>query len=62
MLQQLSNEPIHGYEIRTRIVLCGDARPTDAMTSPILKELETGDYVEMESVVFNDRKRKNCSL
>ena len=53
---------MHGYEIATRIALCCDGRPTDAMIYPMLKELETGDYVEMETVVVNGRKRKNYSL
>jgi PadR family transcriptional regulator PadR len=62
MLQQLSQGPMHGYEIATRIALCCDARPTDAMIYPMLKELETGGYVELESTVINGRKRKNYSL
>ncbi|MBT3862395.1 MAG: PadR family transcriptional regulator [Chloroflexi bacterium] len=62
MLQQLSTGPMHGYEIATRIALSCDARPTDAMIYPMLKELETGGYVELETVVVNGRKRKNYSL
>lgn len=62
MLQQLSQGPMHGYEIATRIALCCDARPTDAMIYPMLKELESGEYVELESTVINGRKRKNYSL
>ncbi len=62
MLQQLSMGPMHGYEIATRIALCCDARPTDAMIYPMLKELETGGYVELELAVVNGRKRKNYSL
>jgi DNA-binding PadR family transcriptional regulator len=62
MLQQLSQGPMHGYEIATRIALCCDARPTDAMISPMLKELESGGYVELETSVINSRKRKNYSL
>ncbi len=62
MLQQLSSGPMHGYEIGTRIALCCDARPTDAMIYPMLKELETGGYVELENAVINGRKRKIYSL
>ena len=62
MLQQLSHGPMHGYEIGTRIALCCDPRPTDAMIYPMLKELETGGYVELETVVVSGRKRKNYSL
>jgi len=62
MLQQLSQGPMHGYEIATRIALCCDARPTDAMIYPMLKELEVGGYVELETVVIGGRKRKNYSL
>jgi DNA-binding PadR family transcriptional regulator len=62
MLQQLSQGPMHGYEIGTRIALCCDARPTDAMIYPMLKELETGGYVEMETAVIGGRTRKNYSL
>ena len=32
------------------------------MIYPMLKELETGGYVELETVVVNGRKRKNYSL
>jgi PadR family transcriptional regulator PadR len=62
MLQQLSSGPMHGYEIGTRIALCCDARPTDAMIYPMLQELETGGYVELETAVINGRKRKIYSL
>ena len=62
MLQQLSSAPMHGYEIANRIALCCDARPTDAMIYPMLKELETGGYVELETAVINGRKRKIYSL
>ena len=62
MLQQLSSGPMHGYEIGTRVALCCDARPTDAMIYPMLKELETGGYVELENAVINGRKRKIYSL
>jgi len=62
MLQQLSTGPMHGYEIGTRIALCCDARPADAMIYPMLKELETGGYVELENAVINGRKRKIYSL
>jgi PadR family transcriptional regulator PadR len=62
LLQQLSSGPMHGYEIGTRIALCCDARPTDAMIYPMLKELETGGYVELENAVINGRKRKIYSL
>ncbi len=62
MLQQLSSGSMHGYEIATRIALCCDARPTDAMIYPMLKELESGGYVEMEAAVINGRKRKVYSL
>jgi PadR family transcriptional regulator, regulatory protein PadR len=62
MLQQLSQGPMHGYEIATRIALCCDARPTDAMIYPMLKELEVGGYVDLEASVINGRKRKNYSL
>ena len=62
MLQQLSSAPMHGYEIATRIALCCDARPTDAMIYPMLKELEAGGYVEMERAVINGRNRKVYSL
>ena len=61
-LHQLSSRPLHGYEIGTRIALCCDARPTDAMIYPMLKELETGGYVELEIAVINGRKRKVYSL
>ena len=62
LLQQLSSGPMHGYEIGSRIALCCDARPTDAMIYPMLKELETGGYVELETAVINGRKRKIYSL
>ncbi|MDP6666129.1 MAG: PadR family transcriptional regulator [Dehalococcoidia bacterium] len=61
-LHQLSSKPMHGYEIGTRIALCCDTRPTDAMIYPMLRELETGGYVELESEVINGRKRKVYSL
>ncbi len=62
MLQQLSKGPAHGYEIGHQIALCCDTRPTDAMIYPMLKELEAGGYVDMETIVINGRKRKNYSL
>jgi len=62
MLQQLSHGPMHGYEIASRIALCCDSRPTDAMIYPMLKELEIGGYVELETEVINGRQRKNYSL
>ena len=62
MLQQLSTGPMHGYEIGTRIALCCDARPTDAMIYLMLKELETGGYAELENAITNGRKRKIYSL
>ncbi len=49
---------MRGYEFATRIALCGDARPTDAMIYPMLKELESGGYVELELAVINGRNRK----
>lgn len=61
-LLQLSSGPMHGYEIGTRIALCCDTRPTDAMIYPMLKELETGGYVELETAVINGRRRKIYSL
>jgi DNA-binding PadR family transcriptional regulator len=61
-LQQLSSAPMHGYEIGTRIALCCDARPTDAMIYPMLKELESGGYVKLENAVIGGRKRKIYSL
>lgn len=61
-LHQLSSGPKHGYEIATQIGLCCDDRPTDAMIYPMLKELETGDYVDLETEVINGRKRKVFSL
>mgnify|MGYP000008702419 FL=1 len=61
-LHQLSSGPLHGYEIGTQIALCCDSRPTDAMIYPMLKELATGGYVELEIAVINGRKRKVYSL
>lgn len=62
MLHQLSSGPTHGYEIGSRIALCCDARPTDAMIYTMLKELASGGYVEHETVVVNGRTRKVYSL
>ena len=62
MLHQLSSSPMHGYEIGSRIALCCDARPTDAMIYTMLKELASGGYVEHETVVVNGRTRKIYSL
>ncbi len=53
---------MHGYEIGTRIALCCDTRPTDAMIYPMLKELEIGGYVELEVAVINGRERKIYAL
>jgi len=53
---------MHGYEFATRIALCCDAIPTDAMIYPMLKELESGGYVELELAVINGRNRKIYSL
>ena len=62
MLQQLNTGPMHGYEIGSRIALCCDARPTDAMIYTMLKELASGGYVEFETVVKSGRTRKIYSL
>lgn len=53
---------MHGYEIGSRIALCCDARPTDAMIYPMLRELEIGRYVELETAVIRGRQRKIYSL
>ena len=53
---------MHGYEFATRIALCCDARTTDAMIYPMLKELESGGYVELELAVINGRNHKIYSL
>ncbi|MCH7984836.1 MAG: PadR family transcriptional regulator [Chloroflexi bacterium] len=62
MLQQLNTGPMHGYEIGSRIALCCDARPTDAMIYTMLKELASGGYVEFETAVISGRTRKTYSL
>ncbi len=62
MLQQLSSGPAHGYQIASRIALCCDARPTDAMIYTMLKELDSGGYVGFETVVISGRTRKIYSL
>ncbi len=62
MLQQLNTGPMHGYEIGSRIALCCDARPTDAMIYTMLKELASGGYVEFETMVISGRTRKTYSL
>ena len=62
MLQQLHTNPMHGYEIGSRIALCCDTRPTDAMIYTMLKELASGGYVEFERVVISGRTRKIYSL
>jgi len=62
LLQQLAKASLHGYEIANRIALCCDARPTDAMIYPMLKELERGEFVSFETLVINGRQRKVYSL
>lgn len=62
MLQQLNTGPMHGYEIGSRIALCCDTRPTDAMIYTMLKELAVGGYVEFKTVIFSGRTRKIYSL
>ena len=62
MLQQLHTSPMHGYEIGSRIALCCEVRPTDAMIYTMLKELASGGYVEFESMVISGRTRKIYSL
>ena len=52
----------HGYEIGSRIALCCDARPTDAMIYTMLTELAAGGYVEFEAVVISGRTRKIYAL
>ncbi len=63
LFSALAERPMHGYELADAVSVCCDGvRPTDAMIYPTLKELEKNGYIECETELQGERRRRVCSL
>lgn len=64
LLDMLSKQPMHGYDIAKRIETCceGWSKPTDGMIYPTIKELANGGFIECVDEIHGGRARKVCHL